>query len=460
MGGDGRVNSINDHTARDAYGFNLNYFTGDYQPSSGNVNPFPGYSAMLEPRYRPLYNGNISSMATAIRRFEDRGTYENGPNLFFSYKYDQLNRIVSLDTDTGFNMATNSYPMLNSLKGFKERFTYDANGNILSLRRNSKGDVPIMDVLTYSYYPGTNQLKHVGDSVPANSWGSQSWDPIVDIDSQFYANNYQYDSIGNLIRDSAEGIYNIKWNVYGKIQEINKHPTPRSATTRIRYTYDPSGNRIGKLTEEGTTKKTYYWYVRDAQGNVMSVYKAEGAASNLASLSVDQTERYIYGSSRLGVEQKSQNVDGGPWNAGEYYSSGLFERGRRQYELTNHLGNVLTTITDRKFGVSSNGSLIDYFEPDMLSGTDYYAFGSPMKVAGEGAYRYGFNGQKSLMRSKVEREIVILLSFGSMIRGWEGGGIWTQYISIVHMKLMEGILLHLVILMEQIPSILIESRPE
>ncbi len=49
---------------------------------------------------------------------------------------------------------------------------------------------------------------------------------------------------------------------------------------------------------------------------------AEGTASNLASLSVDQTERYIYGSSRLGVEQKSQNVDGGPWNAGEYYSSG------------------------------------------------------------------------------------------------------------------------------------------
>jgi RHS repeat-associated protein len=30
----------------------------------------------------------------------------------------------------------------------------------------------------------------------------------------------------------------------------------------------------------------------------------------------------------------------------------------------------------------------------MLSGTDYYAFGSPMRVAGEGAYRYGFNGKE------------------------------------------------------------------
>ncbi len=83
----------------------------------------------------------------------------------------------------------------------------------------------------------------------------------------------------------------------------------------------------------------------------------------------------------------------------------LFERGRRQYELTNHLGNVLTTITDRKFGVSFNGSLIDYFEPDMLSGTDYYAFGSPMRVAGEGAYRYGFNGKENDNEVKGRRRV-------------------------------------------------------
>jgi RHS repeat-associated protein len=63
-------------------------------------------------------------------------------------------------------------------------------------------------------------------------------------------------------------------------------------------------------------------------------------------------------------------------------------------QLGNHLGNVLTTITDRKFGVSSNGTTVDYFEPDMLSGTDYYAFGSAMRVAGEGAYRFGFNGKE------------------------------------------------------------------
>ncbi|MFL5748764.1 MAG: hypothetical protein ACJ751_29095, partial [Niastella sp.] len=41
-------------------------------------------------------------------------------------------------------------------------------------------------------------------------------------------------------------------------------------------------------------------------------------------------------------------------------------RGLREYELTNHLGNVLVTVTDKKIGVSSpsNSSLIDHYEPD------------------------------------------------------------------------------------------------
>jgi hypothetical protein len=42
----------------------------------------------------------------------------------------------------------------------------------------------------------------------------------------------------------------------------------------------------------------------------------------------------------------------------------------RQYEITNHLGNVITTISDKR-----NGS--DPTKPDILTATDYYAFGAP-----------------------------------------------------------------------------------
>lgn len=400
MGEDGKSGSINWHTARDAYGFALNYYIGDYQPSNAGKMPFPGYYSALGARSRPLYNGNISSMVSTIRRFEDRNSNENGPNLFFTYKYDQLNRLVGMDTDTGFNIASNSYPVLNKLKGFNERITYDANGNIQKLLRNSVGDNPLMDSLTYSYYPGTNQLRYVRERdslVPDNKWGSNDWDFIIDIDSQRYANNYEYDSIGNLIRDSSERIWRIKWNVYGKIEEINRYAGPKSPFTKIRYHYDASGNRIGKEAEYAGDK-LYEWYVRDAQGNILSVYNSSGYAADLSTLGLSQVERNIYGSSRLGSAYGSQNVDGSPWDAKQYFTTGVVSRGLRQYELSNHLGNVLTTISDKKFGVSSNGSLIDYYEPHMVTGTDYYPFGMPMRFAGSTTgqgYRFGFNGKEN-----------------------------------------------------------------
>ena len=38
-------------TARDAYGFQLNYFTGDYKPVNTSRNPFPGHSAYIGAAY-------------------------------------------------------------------------------------------------------------------------------------------------------------------------------------------------------------------------------------------------------------------------------------------------------------------------------------------------------------------------------------------------------------------------
>ena len=67
-------------------------------------------------------------------------------------------------------------------------------------------------------------------------------------------------------------------------------------------------------------------------------------------------------------------------------------------QLGNHLRNVLTAISDKKFGVSSNGSLIDYYEPHMVTGTDYYPFGMPMRFGGSTTgqgYRFGFNGKEN-----------------------------------------------------------------
>jgi RHS repeat-associated protein len=69
----------------------------------------------------------------------------------------------------------------------------------------------------------------------------------------------------------------------------------------------------------------------------------------------------------------------------------------KQYELSNHLGNVLATITDYKLGQDVNSDdIADAYLPQMVNYTDYYPFGSPMpgRVFSGGDYRYGFNGQE------------------------------------------------------------------
>ena len=70
--------------------------------------------------------------------------------------------------------------------------------------------------------------------------------------------------------------------------------------------------------------------------------------------------------------------------------------GKKQYELSNHLGNVLTVISDKKIPHSASGVTIDGYYADLQSATDYYAFGAPQygRTYSSSAFRYGFNGKE------------------------------------------------------------------
>jgi RHS repeat-associated protein len=70
--------------------------------------------------------------------------------------------------------------------------------------------------------------------------------------------------------------------------------------------------------------------------------------------------------------------------------------GKQVFELSNHLGNVLATITDKKLQVSLNTTSTAYFEAEVQTVQDNYAFG--MQMPGRklsGGYRYGFNGKEN-----------------------------------------------------------------
>jgi len=129
--------------------------------------------------------------------------------------------------------------------------------------------------------------------------------------------------------------------------------------------------------------KTYQgkttWYVRDAQGNQLSLY------DNVEN-STKWKEQVLYGSSRLGMWKPNFKLaaDSGAlaWTA----------TGLKFFELNNHLGNVMAVISDRR---TQNGSS---YLADVVHAQDYYAFGSLMPgrdFTNTGTYRYGFNGKEN-----------------------------------------------------------------
>jgi RHS repeat-associated protein len=370
---DGIANQV----ANDVYGFNLNYFSGDYKPINSAVNPFgtiatplPGGSATGE----SLFNGNISSMAVNIPKLGEAHLY--------GYRYDQLNRIVAMDAFTGLDGATNQWTLA-ATQNYKERISYDPNGNILTYMRNGNSARLPMDDMVYSYKAGSNKLDKVADAAPDAA--ASEYDKYNDIKRGQANGNYQYDEIGNLTSDVSEGITNITWNVYGKIQSITK------ASGTIGYTYDAGGNRISKTAGGKTTI-----YVRDASGNVMSVYTADPAVSSGNLL---QSEVHLYGSSRLGIFDINRNVQIlGSANYLNHINTNT--RGEKILELSNHLQNVLVTISDKKIGVDVNSDgLIDYYNADVVTANDYYPGGMLMPgrrySASSSKYRFGFNGKEN-----------------------------------------------------------------
>ena len=104
---------------------------------------------------------------------------------------------------------------------------------------------------------------------------------------------FAYDAIGNLVKEDSAQIDTIYWTVSGKIKEIVR--TSSSSMKGLRFDYDPSGNRIAKhVYASNNTLETSTYYVRDAQGNILSTYE-------LSPGSYMVKEREIHGSSRLGI---------------------------------------------------------------------------------------------------------------------------------------------------------------
>jgi RHS repeat-associated protein len=364
-GKDGIAATSRENIARDAFGYMLRYHTNDYKAIGTGVAIEPAYIGTgFEQSQYQLFNGNIQAMTVGIGQ---TGFALQGYNFY----YDQLNRLRSAATNTGITSATNAFSATASATNMS--IDYDPNGNIKGLNRKSTStSTVVMDNLQYFYTANTNKLDFVTDPVTAASFTG-------DIDNQT-AGNYLYDAIGNLRYDRSEGIDTIAWNVYGKMTRIKKNATSWLET----FGYDASGNRVKK---DVNGNKTYY--IRDAQGNIMATYKINSGSTDKILES-----QYLYGSSRLGEYSLNLNLTTATISTITFTRI----RGQRRYELANHLGNVQVVVSDRKVQKDDNADgLIDYYVADIVSATDYYAFGAVMsdRSFNGAGYRFGFNGKEN-----------------------------------------------------------------
>ena len=378
----------------------LGYYRGDYQNQRNNMQRLSQNTDELIGH--ELYNGNIAAWSSNVQESElylAQGQPRYRGLTGQQYRYDELNRLVSSDMQ---RYREQQWQGTNQPGEYSSSYRYDASGNLLSLERNAYGRNPLMDRLQYRYRAGTNQLDYVTDA--ANHPQIQD-----DFRPDQVAGNYHYDAIGNLTKDEQEGITDIAWTVYGKVQQVIKEDG-----TTVSYGYDASGNRISKQVTTPDDQEQTTYYVRDASGQVMAIYERQGEELRL-------TEQPIYGSDRVGMYRADQVVEAGPVTTsegkvayvtgdisinsyedidtyvlaegvemtvregfeysyaatntefsiyfgdveqeGQYYARVL---GKKQYELKDHLGNNLVSVSDRRDG---EGNAV------VLSATDYYAFG-------------------------------------------------------------------------------------
>ncbi|MBK8153297.1 MAG: hypothetical protein IPK61_09745 [Saprospiraceae bacterium] len=395
--------NINKLVARDAAFYNIGYNSSDYKPIKssllfGLAKPdltWPKFTSILSSNNndKGLYNGNISYL---LKQYPGAVGFTNSIYAQ-TFRYDQLHRI---NTDSTYLFSNTSGFWANSPK-HSSNYAYDANGNLTRLSRFATSTTSAMDSLNYYYSSSLrpNLLSSVTDNVSPTSYDD-------DIDNQL-PGNYSYDSIGNLVSD-LQSKASISWDPYQKIRKVIRNITVLGTGGSYtydqteRFDYDPQGQRTSKkMTKSYNLDSTAHYYLRDAQGNAIAIYKKTYVNIGLSSTYI-QAECNIFGSSRVGVYYPPDRsmISDSPGRIATRY------RNYRRYEVTNHLGNVMSVVTDRlKGNPAALPQRVSAYEPDIVAAQDYYPFGQVMRgrnfptLLGKSnfptKYRYGFNDKEA-----------------------------------------------------------------
>ena len=298
------------------------------------------------------YNGSISSMTwKAGNESTIRG---------YKFTYDGFSRLMNATygETAGINTNTNR---------FSENVTaYDKNGNIKTLQRygqTAASSYGLIDNLTFTL--AGNQLSRVDDAAAASAYngGFEFKDGVKQ------ANEYTYDSNGNLTKDLNKGISTITYNVLNLPNMVTF-----SDGSTIAYTYGADGTKLKTVHKTGSTTTTtdycgnvvyengvqkllltdegyvtlsdskYHYYLKDHQGNNRVVINQSGT--------VEETNHYYpFG----GVFANTGNTQPYKYNGKEFDGKkgvNLYDYGARHYDAALGRFTTVDSLAEKHYSES------------------------------------------------------------------------------------------------------------
>jgi RHS repeat-associated protein len=305
----------------------------------------------------------------------------------YLYTYDIANRLTNAQYS---GVGNENYSVSQS---------YDVNGNIQNLQRNSKTGANtwgLVDNLTYGYLNTGNKLQKVDDAVTGNAIASDFRDVS--------GNDYAYSVDGKLTKDGNKNITNIRYNYLDLVSTI-KFANGDS----VSYSYSSTGSRIQRKVTKAGQPDSYTIY----DGSM--VYTYAGASPTLASFGISEIQnsegRYVNGKleygytdhvgnlrlsykDSLGVAFVTQSQSYDPWSnvnfGSEYYLS--VNQGDRYLvsgkETDNLTGNILLDWRDYDSVTGRMNSFDPANQSMSMSGYAYCGNNPVMRIDPDGRFAF------------------------------------------------------------------------
>lgn len=299
--------------------------------------------------FAPQLNGNISGTIWKSEGDQQKRKYD--------FTYDAANRL----SGAAFNQYVSGTGVgaLFSNSNFNftvDRLSYDANGNILSMRQfGLKGlSSQAIDDLVYTYQPFSNKLQNVNDN--ANDAATVLGDfrtsalhpqtsikqPNIPAAILATINDYQYDANGNMVRDLNKDLGTASTNgiVYNHLNLPSAITVKKDAVNdkgTIKYVYDASGVKLQKITIDKSIAGKTITTTTTFSG--ACIYQSKQTTSSDPS---DYTDRLLF------VAQEEGRVRFKPAISASGTIAAVPAAFYYDYFIKDHLGNTRMVLTEEE----------------------------------------------------------------------------------------------------------------